>query len=232
MRKQILLVDDDKDLREVLAEQIASGGDYTVKQAGDAAEAIGHIKSDRFDLMIFDVGLPDADGRDMVKVVREHGVQTPIIMLTAQDTEKDVIRGLNSGANDYVTKPFKIAILLARIKAQLRQHELSEDATLPIGVYEFRPNSKTLTLNDEVLRLTEKESNILKQLYRAKGSIVSRETLLGEVWGYSEAITTHTLETHIYRLRKKIENDETGSIILTGEGGYRLTQSSKPNSRS
>lgn len=223
MHKNILLVDDDIDLRGALAEQLVDTGSYDVFEAQDAADAIQKIKSQRFDLMVFDVGLPDADGRDLVKVVRSRGINTPIIMLTAQDRDEDVVRGLGSGANDYVVKPFKLSVLLARIDAQLRQHELSEDASLVIGEYQFRPVDKLLIDgNNQKIRLTEKEANILKYLYRAKGEVVSRETLLGEVWGYVEGVTTHTLETHIYRLRQKIESDSAKKIILTVDGGYRL----------
>ncbi|MEO1459671.1 MAG: response regulator transcription factor, partial [Pseudomonadota bacterium] len=132
--------------------------------------------------------------------------------------------GLDSGANDYVTKPFKFPVLLARIRAQLRQHEQSEDAVFAIGPYSFRPGSKMLTDESErKIRLTEKETNILKFLYRAGGRTIDRDTLLREVWGYNAGVTTHTLETHVYRLRQKIEPDPSNArILLTDSGGYRL----------
>ena len=223
MQKNLLVIDDDVDLRTTLAEQLLDTGDYDVFEAGDAAEAIGKLKEQAFDLILCDVGLPDADGREMVKVIRSRGINTPIIMLTAQATDEDTVRGLESGANDYIAKPFKIAVLLARVKAQLRQAELSEDANLVIGPYQFRPVEKTLELQDgSKTRLTEKETNILKFLYRAGGKVVPRETLLGEVWGYADTVTTHTLETHIYRLRQKIETEATGRIVVTADGGYKL----------
>ncbi len=223
MTKNILVVDDDVDLRNTLAEQLLDTGDFDVFEAGDAAEAISKIKDQKFDLMIFDINLPDADGREMVKVVRERGINTPIIMLTARDAEEDLVRGLNSGANDYVSKPFRLGELIARINAQLRQAEYSEDATLVIGPYQFRPADKSLETEDgKNIRLTEKETNILKFLYRANRKVVPREVLLGEVWGYVDGIATHTLETHIYRLRQKIELDGMDRIILTADGGYRL----------
>ena len=165
-------------------------------------------KAGQIDLVIMDVGLPDIDGREAVRILRKNGFKAPIIMLTGHDTDSDTILGLESGANDYVTKPFRFAVLLARIRAQLRQHEASEDAVFTIGPYTFRPSSKLL-LNPKgnKVRLTEKETAILRYLYRAGQRPVSRETLLQEVWGYNSGVTTHTLETHIYRLRQKIEKD-------------------------
>jgi DNA-binding response OmpR family regulator len=145
-------------------------------------------------------------------------------MLTGHDTDSDTILGLESGANDYVAKPFRFAVLLARIRAQLRQHEASEDAVFTVGPYSFRPGSKMLTgANAKKVRLTEKETAILRFLYRAGQSPVSRETLLQEVWGYNSGVTTHTLETHIYRLRQKIEKDAANpEILVTEAGGYKL----------
>jgi DNA-binding response OmpR family regulator len=171
-----------------------------------------------------DVGLPDVDGREAVRILRKSGFKAPIIMLTGHDTDSDTILGLESGANDYITKPFRFAVLLARIRAQLRQHEASEDAVFAIGPYTFRPSSKLL-LNPKgsKVRLTEKETAILRYLYRAGQKPVSRETLLQEVWGYNSGVTTHTLETHIYRLRQKVEKDAAiPAILVTEAGGYKL----------
>ena len=171
-----------------------------------------------------DVGLPDLDGREAVKLLRKSGFKAPVIMLTGQDSEADTVLGLEAGANDYVTKPFRFAVLLARIRAQLRQHEQSEDAVFAIGQYTFKPASKLLV--DEKgskIRLTEKETSILKYLYRAGEKVVTRDVLLHEVWGYNAGVTTHTLETHIYRLRQKIEKDPSSAELLVTEmGGYKL----------
>ena len=120
--------------------------------------------------------------------------------------------------------PFKFVVLLARVRAHLRSHEQSEDAVFKIGPYEFRPAVKMLvTQDDRKIRLTEKETSILKYLYRAGGKAVSRDVLLDEVWGYNSGVTTHTLETHVYRLRQKIEPEPSNaSILVTESGGYRL----------
>jgi DNA-binding response OmpR family regulator len=222
--RKILVVEDDGDLRQALAEQLAAQRDFEIATANTGEEAISAIRGGHIDLALMDVGLPDTDGRDVVKTVRSGGFQGPIIMLTGQDSEDDTIQGLDAGANDYVTKPFRFAVLLARIRAQLRSHEASEDAVFAIGPFTFRPSTKLLT-NDRgsKVRLTEKETSILRYLYRAGGKVIGRDELLQEVWGYNAEVTTHTLETHIYRLRQKIEKDPSNAALLVTEaGGYKL----------
>lgn len=222
--KKILLVDDDDDLREALSEQLVMTEDFDVFEAGSGGEAHEKVKDQIYDLVILDVGLPDTDGRELCKVLRKHGVKCPILMLTGHDSDADTILGLDAGANDYITKPFKFPVLLARIRAQLRTHEQSEDAIFQLGPYTFQPAQKLLTdENEKKIRLTEKETNILKYLYRAQDGVVPRDTLLHEVWGYNAGVTTHTLETHIYRLRQKIEPDPSNArLLVTESGGYKL----------
>jgi DNA-binding response OmpR family regulator len=222
--KKILLVDDDDDLREALGEQLLMTEDFDVFEAANGAEALAQVKAGIFDLAILDVGLPDTDGRELCRVLRKQGVKCPILMLTGHDTDADTILGLDAGANDYVTKPFKFPVLLARIRAQLRTHEASEDAIFQLGPYTFKPAQKMLLTDDnKKVRLTEKETNILKFLYRAPDGVVPRDVLLHEVWGYNAGVTTHTLETHIYRLRQKIEPDPSQArLLVTESGGYRL----------
>lgn len=225
--RPVLIVDDDRILRTTLAEQLRAEGEFLPAEAESAAaaEALLNSADARYDAIILDVGLPDADGRDLCQRLRRAGVKMPIIMLTGADSESDVIRGLDSGANDYIAKPFRIGELLARLRAQLRIFENSEDATFSIGPYTFRPAAKQLldASRNRKVRLTEKESAILKYLYRAGGKPVGRQILLNEVWGYNSAVTTHTLETHIYRLRQKIEPDPTNArLLLTEGGGYKL----------
>ena len=222
--KKILLVDDDDDLREALSEQLIMTEDFDVFDAANGAEAMNRVKEALYDLVILDVGLPDTDGRELCRLMRKQGVKSPILMLTGHDTDADTILGLDAGANDYVTKPFKFPVLLARIRAQLRQHEQSEDAVFQLGPYTFKPSMKVLeTEDDRKVRLTEKETNILKFLYRSNDGVVPRDVLLHEVWGYNAGVTTHTLETHIYRLRQKIEPDPSNArLLVTESGGYRL----------
>lgn len=221
---RLLIVDDDQDLRDTLAEQLAAYDEFNVQTAQNATAAIDAVKGGRVDLAIMDVGLPDMDGREAVKIMRHDGFRSPIIMLTGQGSDADTVSGLEAGANDYVAKPFKFAVLLARIRSQLRQYEASEDAVFHIGPYTFRPGSKLLsTEKGSKLKLTEKETAILRYLYRAGRDVVGRDTLLAEVWGYNSNVTTHTLETHIYRLRQKIEPDPSNArILVTEAGGYKL----------
>ena len=222
--RKILIVDDDETLREMLGEQFALHEEFSVSEAENAAEGIGAVKNDHFDLVLLDVDMPDMDGREACKIMRRNGYAGPIIMLTAEDSESATILGLDAGANDYVTKPFRFAVLLARIRAHLRQFEQSEEAVFRIGPYTFKPAQKMLIAEDgRKIRLTEKETAILKYLYRAGDRVVSRDTLLHEVWGYNAGVTTHTLETHIYRLRQKIEREPSqAELLLTESGGYRL----------
>jgi DNA-binding response OmpR family regulator len=222
--KKILLVDDDADLREALADQLVLTEEFDVFEAETGAAGIEKAKAEMHDLVILDVGLPDMDGREVCRLMRKCGVKCPIVMLTGHVTDADTILGLDAGANDYVAKPFKFAVLLARIRAQLRQHEQSEDAVFTIGPYSFRPAMKMLVDEEgKKVRLTEKETNILKFLYRATDGVVGRDVLLHEVWGYNAGVTTHTLETHIYRLRQKIEPDPSNArLLVTESGGYRL----------
>ena len=222
--KSILLIDDDDDLREALVEQLALYDEFTVATEASATKGVAAARSEHVDLLIMDVGLPDMDGREAVKVLRKGGFKSPIIMLTGHDTDSDTILGLEAGANDYVTKPFRFAVLLARMRAQLRTHEQSEDAVFTVGHYTFRPSQKLLTEDDgSKVRLTEKETAIMKYLYRAEQKVIGRDELLEQVWGYNSGVTTHTLETHIYRLRQKIEKDPSNARLLVTEGGgYKL----------
>lgn len=222
--KKIIIIDDDDLLRETLIEQFTLHDEFEVSEAAVAADGIKALKAGHADLVILDVNLPDMDGREACKIIRRNGYKGPVIMLTAQSSEADTILGLDAGANDYVTKPFRFAVLLARIRAHLRQNEHSEDAVFKLGPYTFKPSAKLLLDdNSRKIRLTEKETAIIKFLLRAGEQIVSRDVLLQDVWGYNASVTTHTLETHVYRLRQKIERDPShAEILVTEGGGYKL----------
>jgi DNA-binding response OmpR family regulator len=224
IRRRLLLVDDDADLRQVLADQMQPYREFELVEAATAAAALARVRDTHIDLTLLDVGLPDMDGRAALKLMRQGGFKSPVIMLTGHDSDADEILGLEAGANDYVTKPFRFSVLLARIRAALRQHDQSEDVVFAIGPYSFQPASKLLeTADGAKVRLTDKETSILKYLYRQGPRTITRDVLLKEVWGYNNRVTTHTLETHIYRLRQKIERDPANArLLVTEEGGYRL----------
>jgi len=226
-QRPILIVEDDQTLCEILSEHLTDGHDFVVTTAGtleDADKAI-NAQDARFDAIILDIGLPDGDGRDYCVRLRRQGHNMPVIMLTGSDAEADVVRGLDSGANDYIAKPFRANELLARLRTQLRLFDGSEEAVFSVGPYTFRPAKKLLQdpAKNRRIRLTDKEAAILKFLYRSDARPVGREILLHEVWGYNPAVTTHTLETHIYRLRQKLEtNPANPALLVTEQGGYRL----------
>lgn len=223
--KQILIVDDDETLTQMLEEQLQLHEDFATTMASTGAQALDLAKKGYFDIILLDVGLPDLDGREVCRLMRKNNVSSPIIMLTGADTDSDTILGLDAGANDYVTKPFRIGVLLARLRAHIRQHERSDDAVFTIGPYTFQPANKLLVndVDGKKVRLTDKETGILKFLFRAGDRVVGRDVLLDEVWGYNAGVTTHTLETHVYRLRQKIEADPSNATLLVTEpGGYRL----------
>ena len=223
--KRLLLVDDDAAFVETLAGQLQRDEGFAVATAATGRGALDALKEGYADVILLDVGLPDMDGREVCRLIRRAGIKTPVIMLTGADTDADAIQGLESGASDYVTKPFKLGVLLARIRAHIRQHELSDDAVFAVGPYTFQPSARMLVHKDsgKKVRLTDKEAAILKYLYRVGARPVPRDVLLGEVWGYNAGVTTHTLETHVYRLRQKIEADPgKAELLVTEPGGYRL----------
>jgi DNA-binding response OmpR family regulator len=223
--KKVLLVDDDEALCGALGEQLDLHEEFSTNMAATGAQGLESAKTGHYEIVLLDVGLPDMDGRDVCRLMRCNGVKSPIIMLTGQDSDSNTILDLDAGANDYITKPFKIAILLARMRAHLRQHEKSDGAVFTIGPYSFRPSAKILIdeNRNRKVRLTEKEAAILQYLHLTGDRMVKRETLLGEVWGYNAGVATHTLETHVYRLRQKIEMDPSkATILVTDPGGYRL----------
>ena len=223
-KKKILIIDDDDVLRSTLKDQLSLHDEFIVTDAATATLGVKALKADPANLVVLDVNLPDMDGREACKIMRRNGFKGPVIMLTGQGSDADVILGLDSGANDYVVKPFRFAVLLARIRSHLRQQEHSEDAQYRVGPYTFKPAAKTLIRDDnKKIRLTEKETAIIKFLYRSGEQAVARDVLLADVWGYNAGVTTHTLETHIYRLRQKIERDPAhAEILVTEGGGYRL----------
>ncbi|MBB54888.1 MAG: DNA-binding response regulator [Magnetovibrio sp.] len=221
--RQILIVDGDTTLVEMLSEQLQLREEFATATAALGAVALELSKNDFYDVIILDANLPDMDGWEVCRVMRQNGIRSPIIMLSG--VESDIELGREAGANDYITKPFRVGVLLTRLRAQIRQHERCDDAVLTIGPFTFRPADKFLlnTANNKMVRLTDKETAIIKHLYRAGERMVGRDVLLDKIWGYGANVTTHTLETHVYRLRQKIEHDPSSAqILVTEPGGYRL----------
>ena len=220
----LLLLDDDGEFRSVVAETLHAAG-FCLVEAATVAEAEAEVLhgATRFAALVLDVGLPDGDGRDLCTRLRAAGHRMPMVMLTGQDTETDVLRGLEAGAHDYLAKPVRPAVLIARLRALLRHHESSLDAVFPLGPWTFHPAQKLLRDKAGVrIWLTAKEVDILRHFMR-NGGPVSKQALLTDVWGYNPSVSSHTLETHIYRLRQKIEADPCDPrLLLTAEGGYRL----------
>ena len=232
-KRKILVIDDDDDLRQSLEDQLAMSGEFMIVTAETAAKGIELIKNEPPELIVLDLGLPDMDGRELCKHLRKQGFKKPILMLTGNSSDADQVLGFNAGVSDYVIKPFRFTVLLARIRAHLRQHEHSEDAVFAIGPFSFEPAAKMLlSEKGSKIHLTEKEALMLKHLYRAGGKAVTRKELLEKVWGYKSGVTTHTLETHVYRLRHKIEEDFSNpQLLLTEDGGYKLLPTAIGSSR-
>jgi DNA-binding response OmpR family regulator len=225
--RPILLVEDDPQQRELLAEYLATDNEFAISMAATLREAdeLLDAPNARFDTIVLDLGMPDGDGRDYCAKLRRRGHTMPIIIVTGSNHEADIVGGLDAGANDYITKPVRMSELLARLRAQLRSFDNCDDAVFTVGQYAFRPSAKILHDREKNrrLHLTEKETAILKFLYRAGARSVARPTLLEQVWGYNARVTTHTLETHIYRLRQKLEHDPADCrLLVTEDGGYRL----------
>lgn len=232
--KRALIIEDDAALRQSLGEQLELHEGFVAVTAADGEQALDLVKKQHFEIILLDVRLPDIDGRDLCRLMRRQGVKAPIIIVSVYDTDADMILGLDSGASDYITKPFRLGVLLARVRAQHRQYEQLDDATFPIGPYLFHPSAKILTdiETGRKIHLTERETAILKCLYRMGDRPVRRDALLGEVWGYKADVATHTLETHIYRLRQKVEPDHARvQILVTEPEGYRLVRSLTPSTR-
>ena len=225
--RSVLIVQDDEVILDMLKEKLADDHGFIVFTAPtlEAADKVIHATNVRLDAVILDRALPDGDGCEYCLKLRRHGYNMPIIMLSNMDREEDVVRGLESGAHDYIAKPFRVNELLARLRAQMRELDRNEDARYSIGPYIFHPSKKFLedAAADRRIPLTEKEAAVLKYLYRSDDRPVDRERLLHDVWGYKNGITTHTIQTHIYRLRKKLEPDpRRPALLVTDRNGYRL----------
>ena len=221
---RLLIVDDDAYFRATLRQQLAVEGFNDVFEVGVVADLDNALSSANPDLILLDIKMSDGNGIDICQRLRRNGFAKPIVMLTAKDAEGDIVLGLEAGANDYITKPLRLGELIALIHTHLRQFRALDDARLEIGNLSFVPANKMLHEigSDRMQALTEKEATILKFLYWAFPNDVTKDELLAEVWGFQNSVSTHTLETHIYRLRQKISRLNKKQLVLTIEKGYRL----------
>ena len=221
---KILLINNDKDLGEALVFQLTLVEKYQIIETNDETSALVQINDNFCELVIINSQSSALKKCNLTKSLRSAGYNKSIIILINRNNNLDNSDDHNHKADEYIVKPFRYPVLLKSIETQLHKFKKSENTLYNIGNYVFKPNSKTLETNEgRSIRLTEKENNILKFLYKNLGNTVSRETLLHEVWGYNSKVTTHTLETHIYRLRQKIEDDPSNAcFLITEPGGYKL----------
>jgi DNA-binding response OmpR family regulator len=221
-RRTILIVDADLCRSRSLAEQLECNGEFSAVLCDSGAAALADLGPKTFDAVLAEHSLPDMDGRELCRRVRRNGMTVPIILLAPGDEQSD--RGAASEACDHIARPFRLGTLLDRLRTHLDESGSRDHAALTVGPYSFDPAARRM--RDEgggrMVRLTEKETAILQLLHRA-GRAIGRDTLLKQVWGYNDRVTTHTLETHIYRLRRKIERDPSrAELLVTEPGGYRL----------
>ena len=222
--KKILLIESDPDLREALCEQLHCTDQFEVFSSGNDTETLQKLRVQSYDMIVIDLHPLNNDSLEACRVTYAQNVKCPILLLTERDEISSTVFGQDARASDYIIKPFKFPILLARINIQLQKYERSNDSVFTLGPYTFHPAMKILKTHDNnEIQLTEKETDILKFLYHTVEDVVPRNILLHEVWGYNNSVTTHTLETHIYRLRQKIEhNPSVAKLLVTESGGYRL----------
>ena len=225
--EKILVVDDEEHIAELISYNLTSNG-YKVITANNGNDAVKLAVEEKPNLILLDLMIPGKDGYDVCKDIRSNSDvrNTPIIMLTAKSEELDKILGLELGADDYITKPFSVRELLARVKAVLRRFSISEPESniLIFGNLTADFDKREILVNDKKLDLTLKEFELLEILIRNKGKILTRDTLLDKIWGYEYIGETRTVDVHIRYLRKKIElDDKNPKLIETIRGvGYRF----------
>lgn len=226
MEKKILIVEDEKTIRDLITKYLMKEG-YTTCSAVTGFDALRSAKTEHPDLIILDLMLPELDGLEVCKQIRADPTigATPIIMLTAKNEESDMILGLEFGADDYITKPFSLKALVARVRALFRRNDRKQD---DMPVYTFGPlvmniAKHEVTVNGHLVALTFKEFGLLEHLLQNLGHIVTRDTLMASVWGDEECETTRTVDVHIRRLKQKLPLLED-AIISIKSLGYKLKE--------
>lgn len=222
MSERIYVIEDDENIREIINLALTSNG-YQVTLFDNAIDAIIKIHSDVPDLAIFDVMLPQMDGITAIKKIRETNTDLPILILSAKDREIDKVNGLDSGSDDYMTKPFGILELSARVRSLLRRH-ISKNEILKTKTLLVDKQTRVVKQHDEVIDLTNKEYQLLVFLMDNRQRVVSREELLNEIWGYDFMGESRALDVHIRALRSKLEDDGTKYIKTIRSVGYRFVE--------
>ena len=221
---RLLVVDDDVFLRTNLCQHLLSEGFNEVFEASTLLELFEKLPDVDPHLILLDICLPDGNGMEICRKLRKHGFNKPIVIITGQNSEDDIVASLDAGANDCIVKPIRVGELIARVRSQLSQHKASDKEKYSIAGLSFSPANKLLKAEEDRKKvvLTEKEATILRYLCAAYPVGVTKEELLREVWGFQIGLSTHTVETHIYRLRQKIRRICNKSVILTTQTGYSL----------
>jgi len=220
---QILVVEDERRMAQLLERALSEEG-HQVVLARDGREAFEIAGCSSFDVILLDVMLPGMDGLAVARRLRECRNQTPVLMLTARDAPADIVKGLDSGADDYLTKPFSIDILLARLRAVSRRGAIPRPPCLEIADVKLDPASHCVTRGDEVVNLTPREYRLLELLMRNSGRVISRDSILESVWGFSSEVNENTLEVFMRLLRVKIDHCEPKLIHTVRGAGYMMRE--------
>jgi DNA-binding response OmpR family regulator len=220
---QILVVEDERRMADLLEQTLHEEG-HQVVLAHDGREGFEIARCSPFDVIVLDVMLPGMDGLAVARKLRERGNQTPVLMLTARDAPADIVNGLNSGADDYLTKPFSLDILLARLRAVSRRGAIPRPTCLQIADVRLDPASRGVTRGGEVLSLTPREYTLLELLMRNPGRAISRDTILESVWGFGSEVSENTLEVFVRLLRMKIDTREPKLIQTVRGFGYMMRE--------
>jgi two-component system, OmpR family, alkaline phosphatase synthesis response regulator PhoP len=223
---RILVVEDNPDLAYGLRNNLEIEG-YEVDVVDDGVQGLARVRASGPDLIILDLMLPGMDGYRVLRALRDEGRRMPVLILTARGEEADKVRGLRLGADDYVTKPFGVLELLARVEALLRRTAPPGEGAGPperFGTVDVIPASRTVMRGGQPVALTPKEFDLLLALLRRSGAVASRMDLLTEVWGYSASVLSRTVDTHVAELRRKLEHDPAAPqhILTVRKAGYRL----------
>lgn len=221
---RLLVVEDEKNLNKTITERLEKAG-YTADGVFDGEDALYYIENTHYDGIILDVMIPKINGFDVLKKIRGKNILTPVLMLTAKDTDEDIIKGLDTGANDYITKPFSFGVLSARIRAMLRVKERVTGNFIEIADLKIDTVSRTVTRSDENIELSSKEYAVLEYLARNKGIIVSKEKIEENIWNYDYDISSDVIKVYIHHLRKKIDGNFDKKLLHTVKNvGYVIKE--------